>query len=83
MAVVASHGLLDSFGNSTLGVTLFWPFSEAEYLAPVHVLPNPNFQDLLTLGGLADLGLEFLIFLPLWIYAFLPRRTRPSVVGRP
>ena len=76
-AVVASHGLLDSFGNTTLGVELFWPFSDARVLAPLHVLPNPNFQDLLTSRGLADLGLEFLIFLPFWIYAFVPRRIRP------
>jgi inner membrane protein len=77
-AVVASHGLLDSFGNTTLGVELFWPFSDARVLAPLHILPNPNFQDLLLRRGLADLGLEFLVFLPFWIYAFYPRRARPS-----
>jgi len=77
-AVVASHGLLDSFGNTTLGIELFWPFSDARVLAPLHILPNPNFQDLLLRRGLADLGLEFLIFLPFWIYACYPRRARPS-----
>jgi inner membrane protein len=75
-AVVASHGLLDSLGNTTLGVALLWPFSDVRFLAPWHVLPNPNPQDLLTSRGLADLGIEFLIFLPFWIYAFFPRRSR-------
>jgi inner membrane protein len=78
-AVVASHGLLDSFGNTTLGVELFWPFSDARFLAPLHVLPSPSWQDLLTRRGLADLGVEFLIFIPFWIYAFYPRRRRPSL----
>ena len=77
-AVVASHGLLDSFGNSTLGVALFWPFSDARYLAPLHALPNPSWQDLLTSRGLADIGIEFLLFLPFWIYAFYPRRSRAA-----
>lgn len=79
-AVVASHGLLDSFGNTSLGVELFWPFSDARVLAPLHVLPNPNFQDLLTSRGLMDLGLEFLIFLPFWIYAFYPRRRAATTI---
>jgi inner membrane protein len=72
-AVVASHGLLDSFGNSTLGVELLWPFSDVRLLAPWHVLPNPSFA-LLSRSGLATLLLEFVVFLPLWLYAFLPRR---------
>jgi inner membrane protein len=72
-AVVASHGLLDAFGNSTLGVELLWPFSDARFLAPWHVLPNPTFP-LFSRGGLSILMLEFVVFLPLWLYAFLPRR---------
>jgi inner membrane protein len=74
-AMVASHGLLDSFGNSTLGVELLWPFSDARFLAPWHGLPNPTFA-LFSPSGLGTLILEFVVFLPLWLYAFLPRRRR-------
>ena len=78
MLVVASHPLLDAFGHTTLGVELLWPFSDARFLAPLDVLPNPGPQDLLLRRGLADLGLEFLIFLPFWVYAFFPRRARSA-----
>jgi inner membrane protein len=78
-AVVASHGLLDSFGDSDLGVALLWPFSDARILAPWHVLPNPALGGLLTRVGLATLALEFLVFMPFWLYAFLPRSAGAQV----
>lgn len=77
-AVVASHGVLDYVGDSSLGVALLWPFSDARLLAPWHILPNPSFPGLFSTDGLAGLAFEFLLFLPFWLYAFLPRR-KPGV----
>jgi Predicted membrane-bound metal-dependent hydrolases len=76
-AVVASHGLLDYFGDSNLGVALLWPISDVRLLAPWHVLPNPTIAGLLSSVGFAEFGSEFVVFLPIWLYAFLPRR-RPA-----
>jgi inner membrane protein len=78
-AVVASHGLLDYFGDSSLGIALLWPFSDARLLAPWHVLPNPSPQGLFSTRGLFELASEFVLFLPFWLYAFLPRRTARNV----
>jgi inner membrane protein len=78
-AVVASHGLLDSVGNSNVGVALLWPFSDARILAPWHGLPNPTLEGLLTGRGVATLAVEFLVFLPFWLYAFWPRQ--PAAMG--
>jgi inner membrane protein len=77
--VVASHGLLDSFGDSNLGVALLWPFSEERFLAPWHFLPNPSIAGLISSRGLVELATECALFLPLWLYAFLPRRSRGAV----
>jgi inner membrane protein len=82
-AVVASHGLLDWVGDTNLGVMLFWPFSDARVLAPLHILPNPYWPELLSTHGLMVLGLEAAVFLPLWIYAFFPRRQRFGRPGSP
>jgi membrane-bound metal-dependent hydrolase YbcI (DUF457 family) len=73
-AVVASHGVLDWFGASDLGVALLWPLSDARSLAPWHFLPNPSWPGLVSAHGLSELALEFAVFLPFWLYAFLPRR---------
>jgi inner membrane protein len=80
-AVVASHGLLDSLGDSNLGVALLWPFSNARLLAPWHVLPNPSLPGLLSTRGLAEVAIEFVLFLPFWLYAFLPRSSVPEPEG--
>jgi membrane-bound metal-dependent hydrolase YbcI (DUF457 family) len=72
-AVLASHGIMDAFGQSDLGVELLWPLSDARILAPWHVLPNPTLGD--PIGSqLRDLALEAVLFMPLWLYAFVPRR---------
>jgi|SRR5450759_1434864 inner membrane protein len=73
-AVVASHPLLDLFSDTDLGVALLWPLSSARFLAPWHVLPNPPWPGVFSPFGLRQLGLELVLFLPLWIYAFFPRR---------
>lgn len=74
-ALVASHGLLDSLGDSDLGVALLWPFSDVRLLAPWHPLPNPSLPGMFSSSGLATLAIEFLVLLPFWLYAFLPRRS--------
>jgi inner membrane protein len=73
-AVVASHGVLDLLGESDLGVALLWPMSDARFLATWHFLPNPPWPGVLSAYGLSELALEFAVFLPFWLYAFLPRR---------
>jgi inner membrane protein len=78
-AVVASHGLLDVLGDSHLGVALLWPFSNTRFLAPWHPLPNPAIEDLFMGHELDTLAFEFLLFLPFWLYALLPRK--PRVTG--
>lgn len=76
--VVASHGLLDLFGESTLGVQSLWPVSHDRFLVPWRILPNPPVgPELLTASGLTILALEAAIFLPLWVYA-ISRPKRPN-----
>jgi len=72
-ALVASHGVMDAFGQSTLGVELFWPLSDVRVLAPWHVLPNPSIAPPLAVHFWGVLAVEALVFLPAWVYAFLPR----------
>lgn len=72
-ALVMSHALMDSVGDSPVGVALLWPFSNARFLGPWHVLPNPTLE-MFSSGDLSTLVLEFVIFLPVWLYAFRPRR---------
>lgn len=73
-AVVASHAILDLFGDTDLGVALLWPLSDARFLAPWHILPNPPWPGVFSRFGLTQLGLELVLFLPFWLYAFFPRR---------
>jgi inner membrane protein len=76
--LLASHGGLDWLGNSSLGVELLWPFSDARLLAPWHLLPNPGLVHFFSSRNLATLAIEVLVFLPFWLYAFAPRK-RPAV----
>ena len=73
-AVVASHPILDLFSDTDLGVALLWPLSNARFLAPWHILPNPPWPGVFSPFGLGQLGLEVLLFMPFWVYAFFPRR---------
>jgi inner membrane protein len=73
-AVVASHPILDLFSATDLGVALLWPLSNARFLAPWHILPNPPWPGVFSPYGLRQLGLELVLFLPFWVYAFFPRR---------
>jgi inner membrane protein len=77
-AVVASHGIMDTFGQSDLGVELFWPFSDVRVLAPWHILPNPALQPPLSVYWWGPLLEELILYLPFWVYAFLPRSWLPA-----
>src|SRR3954447_19825663 len=78
-AVVASHGLIDTLGQTDLGVELFWPFSDIRVLAPWHVLPNPALYRPLVTNFFGELVIEALVCLPAWLYAFWPRRRAAEV----
>ena len=78
-AVVATHGLLDALTTGGLGVEFFWPFSPARYFLPVRFIPvAPLGGGMLSTYGAAVLGVEAVLFLPAWLYAFWPRR-EPAV----
>jgi inner membrane protein len=71
--VLASHGLMDTIGDSNLGVELLWPFSDVRFLASWHLLPDPSLTPPLARNFLAALAAEAVVFLPAWLYAFTPR----------
>jgi inner membrane protein len=76
-AVVASHGLLDALTDGGRGAALLWPFSHARLFAPVRPLPvAPIGLGMLSPRGMAVVVVELLAFLPCWLYALWPRRTR-------
>ena len=54
---------------------LLWPFSHTRFLAPWHPLPaSPMGPSLFGSRGLAIMSWEALLFSPLVVYAFWPRR---------
>lgn len=74
-ATAASHGLLDTITHGGSGVMLLWPFSQARFLAPWHPLPaSPIGPRLFSPRGLELMAGEALLFAPLLVYAFWPRR---------
>jgi inner membrane protein len=75
---VASHGILDAFGEGGRGIPLLWPFSEARFHSPWRVLPDaPRGLKLLSRPGFIDLALEFAVFFPVTAYALWPQRSAP------
>jgi inner membrane protein len=75
-AVVASHGLIDPLNESSSGTAYFWPFSSRR-LTWGHFQPIPTTPvgpALLHGVGLTHLLTELVIFSPLLLYAFWPRR---------
>jgi len=80
---VASHGILDAFGEGGRGIPLLWPFSDARYMSPWRLLPDAprGIRLLSSRPGLLDLALEFVFFLPLTAAALWPiRPLRPRLV---
>lgn len=78
VAVAVSHGLLDACTDGGLGVALLWPLSDARFFAPWRPLPvSPIGAGLLSMRGLRVVLVESVIFAPLLLYAFWPRRKKP------
>jgi inner membrane protein len=78
LATAVSHPLLDTITHGGSGVMLFWPVSEARFLAPWHPLPaTPIGPRLLSPHGLGLLAREAVLFAPLVIYALWPRHHAP------
>jgi len=81
---VASHGILDAFGEGGRGIPLLWPFSHARFMSPLRLLPDAprGLRLLSSRSGLWDLVLEFVFFLPVTLAAVWPaRQPRPRLVA--
>jgi inner membrane protein len=75
VAVLASHGLLDTLTDGGLGCALLWPFDHARYFAPWRPIPvAPIGRAFYSRAGLRVACAELLRFAPLFIYALWPRR---------
>lgn len=74
-AVLVSHPLLDILTNGGLGCALFWPFDLTRYFAPWRPIPvAPIGAAFLSARGIFVAVVEVILFLPLLLYAFWPRR---------
>ncbi|HEX3902492.1 MAG TPA: metal-dependent hydrolase [Polyangia bacterium] len=75
-AAVASHAVLDLLGVGGNSLALFWPLSNARFHSPWQLLPDaPRGLKLLTPLGLLELATEFVLFLPVTLYALWPHIT--------
>jgi len=75
IAVLASHGLLDTLTDGGLGCALLWPFSHTRFFAPVTPIPvAPIGRGLLSWWGARVFAVELVLFAPLIAYALWPRR---------
>ena len=81
-AVIASHGLLDTFTDGGLGIALAWPLSNHRFFFSWRPLPvAPIGAGILSRYGLHVLLTESIVAVPLLVYAFWPRRR--SMAGPP
>lgn len=88
---VASHGVLDALAQGGRGLPLLWPMSPARFHAPWRIIPDaPRGMRLISHYGLAELAIEFVLFLPITVYALWPRllvrlrqRPQPSLTVLP
>jgi inner membrane protein len=76
IAVVASHGILDTLTDGGLGVALLWPFNDTRFFAPWTPLPvAPIGRAFFTTARGARVALvELLAFAPFVVYALWPQR---------
>jgi inner membrane protein len=75
IAVLASHGLLDTLTDGGLGCALFWPFDLTRYFAPWRPIPvAPIGLAFLSARGIVISATELLMFAPLFVYALRPAR---------
>src|SRR5262245_62425304 len=71
MAVLASHGLLDTLTDGGLGAALFWPFDLTRYFAPWRPIPvSPIGLAFLSPYGLSVAATELALFAPAIAWAF-------------
>ncbi|MFK7992176.1 MAG: metal-dependent hydrolase [Sandaracinaceae bacterium] len=78
LGVLMSHGLLDAMTTGGLGPALFWPFSEERMFLSWRPIPvAPIGAGLVSARGLRVFAAEALLFSPLLVYGFWPRR-RPA-----
>jgi inner membrane protein len=76
---VASHGILDAWGEGGRGIPLLWPLSDARFLSPWRFLPDaPRGLKLLSRPGLLEFAVEFAVFFPLTAFALW--RGRPALL---
>jgi len=75
---VASHAMLDAFGEGGRGLPLLWPLSDARFISPIRIFPDaPRGLALLSIPGAINVAIEFAVFLPMMLYA-----TWPRIMGR-
>jgi inner membrane protein len=75
--VVASHGLLDTLTDGGRGIALLWPFSLERYFAPWRpIAVAPIGARIFSSDGIVLMAREALLFLPLWVMAAWPPRTK-------
>jgi inner membrane protein len=75
---LASHGLLDAFGQGGRAIPLLWPLSKHRFMAPWRFLPDaPRGVKFISRRGLLSAALEFVYFLPVTAFALWPR-ARPA-----
>jgi membrane-bound metal-dependent hydrolase YbcI (DUF457 family) len=75
VAVLASHGLLDTLTDGGLGCALFWPVDLTRYFAPWRPIPvAPIGLAFLSPYGLMVSATELVLFAPLLLYAVRPAR---------
>jgi inner membrane protein len=80
-AVVASHGILDTFTDGGLGCALLWPFSNERFFAPWTPQPvAPIGRGFLSATGLRVALVELMVFAIPFVYGLWPKR---RVCARP
>ena len=73
--VAVSHGLLDTLTDGGRGIAVLWPLTGERFFAPWQPIPvSPIGWAVLSEWGLRVMLTEVVLFLPLLLYAFWPRR---------
>jgi inner membrane protein len=76
VAVLASHGLLDTMTDGGLGCALLWPFDLTRYFAPWRPIPvAPIGMAFVSPGGASVALTELVLFSPALLFALRPRRS--------
>lgn len=79
IALLISHGLLDTLTDGGLGCALLWPLRTRRYFAPFQPIPvAPIGRAFFSSFGLHVALRELLLFLPFWLYALWPRARVPA-----